>query len=213
MSRRDDVALILGRDVSRETLDRLDAYLEALLRWSSKINLIAKATHGDAWRRHILDSVQLSTHLVGDVRSICDIGSGGGLPGMVTACIAAEFWPGADLTLIESDARKAAFLTTVARDLGLKVSVKRARIEACDPVNARYVSARALAPMPLLLHYCARHMAADGICLLPKGRNWRLELEEAREAWHFDADVEPSKLDPDSVIAVVRNLQAVEEPR
>ncbi|WP_127106377.1 16S rRNA (guanine(527)-N(7))-methyltransferase RsmG [Pararhodobacter zhoushanensis] len=197
-------------DVSRETHQRLEAYVQALLKWSKTINLVAKSTQADIWNRHILDSAQLYRHAPPEFRRWCDMGSGGGLPGIVVAILSKEQIPDASFTLIESDARKAAFLATISRELDLPVTVKRARLEEADPADADIVSARALAPLPLLLSYCHRHMSAGGIALLPKGRNHAQEVEAAQQSWHFDYATRPSQADPDSTILIVRDLRPLD---
>ena len=103
------------------------------------------------------------------------------------------------------DQRKAAFLRTVARET-TAFQVITQRIEACDPVGANVVSARALAPLPKLLPLVERHMAAGGRALLPKGKNVKEELTEALEHWRFDCETYPSKTDPDAVILSIGEI-------
>src|SRR5579871_1507956 len=91
--------------VSRETLARLQTYVDLLTRWNTKINLVGADTLADVWRRHILDSGQLVRHIDRSVRSLVDLGSGAGLPGLVLAILGVP-----DVHLIEADQRKAAFL-------------------------------------------------------------------------------------------------------
>ncbi len=198
------------RDVSRETQERLEHYAQALLKWSSRINLVAKATHDDVWTRHIEDSVQIFSAAPVGFGTWCDLGSGGGLPGLVVAILCREHSPNCAVTLIESDARKAAFLSMMARELDLKAMIIRARIESASPCAADIVSARALAPLPKLLGYVDRHLAPGGTALLPKGRNHAQEVEEARKSWRFDVQRRQSCVDPDSVILVVNNLLPME---
>lgn len=207
MSPADELERVLGRSVSRETLERLAAFEKALLKWSPKINLVSKATYSETWSRHILDSAQLLPHAPSSFRAWCDLGSGGGMPGLVIAILAAELAPSARITLVESDARKAAFLTLISGHLGLTTSVLRKRIEDTSPIGADVVSARALAPLPLLLGYCHTHLMPSGVALLPKGRTLAQEVEAARQSWHFDLEIQSSHLDPESAILVIRNLR------
>jgi len=213
VSRTADLEHVLGRSVSRETLERLEAFDAALLKWSSAINLIAKATRSESWSRHILDSAQLYPLAPTDFRHWCDLGAGGGLPGLVIACLTTEANPGARITLVESDARKAAFLATAARQLDLAVTVLRDRIEKVAPQRADILSARALAALPLLLDYAHRHLDPQGMALLPKGRNAAQEVEDARQSWHFDLEIMPSRADPEGAILVLRNLRPLDGTR
>lgn len=190
--------LLPGLVVSAETLDRLRAFDAALARWSAAINLIAPATLSESWDRHIRDSAQLFSLLPEGARHWADLGSGGGLPGIVIA-ILARGTPLA-VTLVESDHRKAAFLRQQVQDHGLNARVETARAETLAPLQADVVSARALAPLARLLPMVARHLAPGGTALLPKGRRWATERDEARASWSFDLDALPSCLDPESRI-------------
>ncbi|MCY4336914.1 MAG: 16S rRNA (guanine(527)-N(7))-methyltransferase RsmG, partial [Litoreibacter sp.] len=135
-------------DVSRETLERLEAYAALLMKWNQKINLVSPAILPELWTRHILDSAQVFKFFPESPKSLCDIGSGGGLPGMILAILAQEKEPELTTTFLESDRRKCAFLQTVAAQLALKTEIRSERIESAEPVGADVVSARALAPLP-----------------------------------------------------------------
>lgn len=192
--------------VSRETAD-LQRYLTLLEHWSRKINLIGATTVDDAWHRHIEDSVQLATLRPQGGPRWTDLGSGGGLPGMVLAINAPD--SGTHYTLIESDGRKATFLRHVKAQLNLtNVTVLTQRIEAATPQEATTVSARALAPLPQLMAYVGRHLAHDGVALLPKGRNWKTEVREAEQSWRFDYVAHTSATDADAAVLEIRNIHA-----
>lgn len=191
-------------DVSRETFEMLDTYAKLLKSWNPRINLVSKSTLDALWMRHFLDSVQVFRR-IGQVDHWVDLGSGGGFPGAVVAILA-----GADqrTTLIEADQRKAAFLRTVAREtVGFKVIA--ARIEEAEPQNADIVSARALAPLPLLLTYVHRHLAPGGRAILPKGRKAQEEVTEALEHWRFDCETYPSETDPNAVVLTLGEIKRV----
>jgi len=193
-------------NVSRETSLLLDRYVSLLLRWTPKINLIGKSTQDEVWDRHIEDSLQLVPEE--PVRHWVDLGSGGGLPGIVLAiCLKDQ---GTKVTLVESDLRKATFLRTVSHELDLNVTVWSERIEEVEPLDADVVSARALAPLPKLLGFVERHMAHDGRALLLKGENWRQELQLAQEIWSFSYQAKPSRASRGGVILEVGDLVRVE---
>ncbi|MDD7971869.1 16S rRNA (guanine(527)-N(7))-methyltransferase RsmG [Roseinatronobacter alkalisoli] len=200
---------IAGINVSRETMDRLNAYSALLEKWNRKINLVAPATIPTLWQRHIVDSAQVFALTPRDVGVWADFGSGGGLPGAVCAILAAEHMPECHFTLVESDKRKAAFLMTVARELGLPVRVLAQRVEAVDPLNAGAVSARALAPLPQLLAWISPHLAQGGIALLPKGKTWQEELEAARSEWQFAVTPHISQTDPAARLLEIKDLSRV----
>lgn len=193
-------------DVSRETLDRLRRYESLLRKWNPAINLVSNGTLQDLWARHFLDSAQLFSMASLSEGRWVDLGSGGGFPGLVIAILASEKAPSVQVTLVESDLRKSAFLSTVARDIGLQVAVLSERIESLDPLNADVLSARALAPLPGLLGFAQLHLKPDGTALFPKGASWRDEVAEARGRWVFMVDPIPSLTDPASVVL---NIQGV----
>lgn len=195
-------------NVSRETEERL-RHLESLLRkWNPAINLVSKSTLDSAWDRHILDSAQLYA-LGSKTGHWVDLGSGGGFPGLVIACLAAGATDPLKVLLIESDQRKATFLRQAARELSLPATVLSQRIETAEPQAADTLSARALAALPQLLAFTARHMSPSGTALFPKGATWQAEVEAARKDWHFDLTTRTSATDPDAVILVLKAVSHV----
>jgi 16S rRNA (guanine527-N7)-methyltransferase len=187
--------------VSRETLERLTIHLELLRRWQPAINLVGTATLADPWRRHFLDCAQLAAHLPPAAAGIVDLGSGAGFPGMVLALLGL---PG--VQLIESDQRKAQFLSEVARTTGASVVIHAERIERLRGWPVDVVTARALAPLPRLLELAARFLSADSVCLFLKGRSVGDELTEARRSWHMVAETSPSRSQADGVVLRVREV-------
>ncbi|TPE52554.1 16S rRNA (guanine(527)-N(7))-methyltransferase RsmG [Amaricoccus solimangrovi] len=196
---RDGVPL----DVSRETQERLERYAELLTKWTARINLVSKASLSDLWTRHIADSAQLWTLAPADPAVWCDIGSGGGFPGLVIGILARERQPDLDLHLVESDTRKCAFLSTVIRECGLRAVVHAERIEEAMPPAADVLSARALAPLPALLAFAEKLRRPEGICLFPKGEQVHKELEDAACAWQFEYHIHPSRTDEKAAIVEI----------
>ena len=191
-------------DVSRETQDELDRYAALLRRWSAKINLVAPSTLDSLESRHIADSLQLADIARSD-GTWCDLGSGGGLPGLVVAIAR----PDIHVTLIESDTRKAIFLQTVARELNLSATVLAERIEKAEPAGADIVSARALAPLDRLIPLAVRHGRPDTTYVFPKGERYGQEIDRARTSFRFDVDVRPSITDKGAVILLLENIHRV----
>lgn len=201
-----DRALFEDSDVSRETLVALEEFSADLLKWTKKINLISPSTQGDIWERHIKDSAQLWLLRGESTKTWCDLGSGGGLPGLVLAFLSKGEGSPVRFTLIESDARKSAFLSTMGSKYDLPVQIITERIEAARPANADLVSARALAPMPKLLDFAHRHIAEGGLFLLQKGAQFKKEIDLARESWHFDCEVVPSRTHSAAVVLKIKEV-------
>lgn len=192
--------------VSRETCERLSVYVGVLEKWQRKINLVAPSTLSAIWSRHVLDSAQLFQHAPPTARHWLDLGSGGGLPGLVIAAMAREAAPELHVALVESDQRKAAFLREAARLMGLSVTVHNRRIADLTPQNADVISARALAPLPDLCAMSSAHLAPHGVCLFQKGIRHADEVEAARLAWHMSCDVFPSLTEAGAVILRIERL-------
>lgn len=200
-------------DVSRETLDRLQCHLDLLGKWSAAINLVGRETLASALHRHVADSAQLLP-IVQDARPggplrWCDIGTGAGFPGLVVAILAADTDIDLHLILVESDARKAAFLRHAAHVIGIKIEIMHARIERLPGLGADVISARALAPLHRLLEWSAPHLAPGGLCLFPKGHGWRAELDTALASWTFRLQNCPSHTSQAGVILKIEELQRV----
>ncbi len=191
--------------VSRETLARLDRYVERLLATQSHTNLISPGSIPNLWTRHVADSLQLLDHAP-EARRWIDLGSGGGFPGLVLACALAD-QDGVEVQLVESIGKKARFLEETARDLGLPVHVHPVRIEdfvkkLSGPVDV--VTARALAPLDRLLDMASPLLARGAQALFMKGQDVASELTAAAKSWNIDATLIPSKTHPDARIVAIR---------
>lgn len=173
-------------DVSRETRARLDAYVALLQKWTASINLVSSGDRDALWTRHILDSLRLVPLIPTGTDRAIDLGSGGGLPGLVLA-IATDI----PFELVEADRRKAAFLQEAARVVRAPVTVRCQRIEAGGLTAAGLVTARALAPLPRLLGYAYPLLRLGGVCLLPKGADAEQELAACTE-WRMRVERFPA---------------------
>jgi 16S rRNA (guanine527-N7)-methyltransferase len=195
--------------VSRETEARLTAFETEFLKWAARINLVAPSTLKDIRQRHIADSAQI-LDLAPDAKKIVDLGSGGGFPGLVLAVLLAET-PDAHVHLVESNGKKSAFLRHVIRTLSLSATVHNHRIE--DVISGLpmpdIVTARALAPLPLLLRLALPKMSKNVPAFFHKGRDHAQEIAAARGAFNFDLLMHQSRVDDDSVILEIRNVVPV----
>ena len=192
--------------VSRETLAYLDRYVALLVTWQSRVNLIAPSTIGEIWTRHVADSLSLERHIPAFQRAV-DLGSGAGFPGLVIASMRAE--SGGTVDLIESNAKKAAFLRTVQRETGLRGTVHAGRIEECGAAlaAAEIVTARALAPLETLLTLVAPHIAPSTRCFFAKGRSHEQEINAAAAHWRFSMVKHESALEDGSVVLEIGDIQ------
>ena len=186
-------------NVSRETHERLIAYCHQIQKWNKTINLVSKSSIDQIWHRHLLDSAQI--HRFGAASGLwLDIGSGGGLPGVVMSIL------GADVVLVESDQRKCTFLRETARVLGLNFRVVTDRVESILPMGAKTLSARALAPLTTLLDYATYHLDSAGVAVFSKGKSAQDEIDAARKTWRFDCEIHQSLTDPLASVLVINNI-------
>lgn len=194
--------------VSRETLARLDQFVELLLEWQQTRNLIAASTFPTIWTRHIADSLQL-LDLAPGAKIWVDLGSGGGFPGLVLACALVEK-ADAKIHLVESTAKKCAFLQAVSEALKLPAEVHNQRVENFIPVFRRsdVVTARALAPMPKLLDLAFPLLKRGGVGLFLKGQDVGSELTEAAKCWNIRHKLVPSRTDGRARIVVIESLES-----
>lgn len=178
--------------VSRETEARLDAYVDLLLLWQGKTNLVAPSTLPNLWTRHISDSLQLLA-LAPAARRWIDFGSGGGFPGVVLACAMAE--AGGHVHLVERNAKKAAFLREALRVTGAPGTIVLADIgDRVDsvPGDADCITARAVAPLHQLIRYAVPLMQKHTRALFLKGQDVDAELTRATKYWTIEPRLHPS---------------------
>lgn len=197
--------------VSRETGDRLRAYVHELQRWQSVKNLVGPGTLDDIWRRHVADSAQL-LRLQPSAHRWLDLGSGAGLPGMVIAVLLADT-EGAEVHLVESNGRKCAFLRAAIRATGAPATVHEGRIE--DIANKfvgriDVVTARALAPLVRLLPMVKDLLRTGSVGIFPKGQDLDAELTDAAKSWRIAANIAPSLTDAEAGILIVSEARELD---
>lgn len=191
------------RPVSHETVLKLQAYEELLKKWQAKINLVSPTTLNDIWPRHFYDSAQLLSYISDDQR-VLDFGSGAGFPAMVLAIMGVK-----QVTAIESDQRKMAFLQEVARITETKINLINQRIEAVAPFEVDVITARAFAPLDKLLGFAAPWWR-DGVRgIFLKGANVKEELTAASALWHIECRCEASRADPSGSVLTIEGLNKI----
>ncbi|RYE30697.1 MAG: 16S rRNA (guanine(527)-N(7))-methyltransferase RsmG [Hyphomicrobiales bacterium] len=199
--------------VSRETEERLALLVTELGRWQAAKNLVSSSTMADVWTRHIADSLQIFDLAEARERWL-DLGSGGGFPGLVIGIRLAEQGKG-QIDLVESNARKCAFLRHAARITGAPVKVHAARIE--DVIGdftgkVDVVTARALAPLPQLLDWCEELLRTGTLGLFPKGQHLDAELTDSARYWKIQATTVSSVTDDAARILMVRSAERRADP-
>jgi 16S rRNA (guanine527-N7)-methyltransferase len=195
-------------DVSRESSAEIQKFVELLLQWQNKINLISPATKDEIWTRHVLDSLQLIPLLPAGATHIADLGSGSGFPGLPLAIASGKM-----VDLYESNNKKAAFLREALRITKARGAVHVIRLDPAVKLPratmAQVVTARALAPLRELLGLAEPFLAGGAIGLFHKGREVEAELREAAKFWKFSYNSHVSSTDSKAVILTVKEVSRV----
>ena len=195
--------------VSRETLERLEAYAALAARWRRRMNLASSRSLADVWRRHMLDSAQLADLAPAGARVWVDAGSGAGFPGLVLAILGRG-----RMFLVEKDARKCAFLREAVRLTEAEAEVVESRVEALGAARPeerpfpppRVVTARALAPLDRLLAMVAPLCGPETVCLFPKGQDVGAELTKITRYANIDVDRLPSRTAAGAAVLRIEGL-------
>lgn len=204
----DIIAELKTYNVSRETIRKLENFVDLLTQWNQKMNLISKKSLSDVWTRHVLDSIQLSSYFSDKDNLIVDIGSGSGFPGIVSAIVLQEKNPRAKVVLVESITKKTLYLNSVSAELGLKnVTVINDRVENTVFKNADVITARAVASLDVLLKYAAKIGGKQTKLLLLKGKSYVSEENQAKEHWNYSCEIFKNKYSEDGVIMKITNIR------
>ncbi|HVI05347.1 MAG TPA: 16S rRNA (guanine(527)-N(7))-methyltransferase RsmG [Sphingomicrobium sp.] len=195
------LSAVAGRPVSRETCEKLEAYVSLLKEESRRQNLVSASSLGNLWERHILDCAQLVRFEPGPEARWADIGSGAGLPGIVIACIV-----GGPVLLVEPRRLRVEFLHKVCESLRLNASVYLGKAERAEG-TADIITARAVTSLTQLLKISAHLSTRKTVWALPKGRRALAELAEAQRSWQGVFHVEQSVTDGDSHIVVATGVR------
>ena len=194
--------------VSRESYEKLIVLEKLIVTWQSHINLIAPSTIPHIWERHIIDSLQLLPLIPAHTKAIADLGSGGGFPGLVLAAC-----HDAKLHFFEANAKKTAFLQEALRHMKVSGVVHRQRLEPMVPPpqmpEVQMVTARAFAPLPLLLSLAEPFMRSGAVGLFHKGQESDAELTEAAKSWKISVRKHRSLTDSNSVILEIKEIAHV----
>jgi 16S rRNA (guanine527-N7)-methyltransferase len=186
-------------DVSRETISRLQAYHDLLVKWQKAINIVSPKTLDEVWSRHFADSAQLAERIPQNAK-VADLGSGGGFPGLVLAIMR----PDLEIHLVESDLRKSEFLKNVSRETKSAARVHNDRVEnILESIGPDIITARAFAPLVEILEMTKSVPGAP--LLLLKGKMALEEVEEARKKFNFECADFPSRTEEGAKILEISN--------
>jgi len=164
----------------------IEKYIKILLEWQKHVNLISKNTIPNLQKRHILDSAQLWKYIPDSSKTLTDVGSGGGFPGIILGILNKSAGFHLSITLIESDMKKAIFLREVNRQLDLKLNILSERVEKVDNLKSDIITCRAFSELNQIFILCQKIVSRETIWILPKGKGYKEEIKNCQ----FDAQIE-----------------------
>ena len=199
---------ILGKfNVSRETCIDFERFISLILEKNQEINIISKKTESIIRERHIIDSAQ-AIDLIDLNGTICsDLGSGGGLPGIVLAIMMKNLNQPMKFNLYEKSHLKSVFLRNVSRKLKLNTEVIEGDIFEIKNLKSGTVIGRAFKPLPVVLELMSKNFTNCKNLILFMGKNGKQTLNEAFKVWKFEYKEKMSLTSDDSFLINIKNIK------
>ena len=201
--------LLKNHNVPRETLLEFESFIGMLQKKNEKINIISKETakNGVIRERHIVDSAQIIDFIDLNSNTITDIGSGGGMPGIIISILTKRLKKTLKSNLYEKSHHKSAFLRSVSRDLKLNTEIIQKNIFEEQNIESGTVMARAFKPLPITLELVYKNFSSYTNLIVFMGKNGEKTLEETRENWEFDFEKKKSITSKDSFLLNIKNIK------
>ena len=194
-------------NVSRETCIDFEKFISLILEKNQKINLIGKKTESIIRERHIIDSAQ-AVDLIDLNGTICsDLGSGGGLPGIVLAIMMKNLNQPMKFKLFEKSHLKSKFLRNVSRKLNLNTEVIEEDIFESNNLISETVIGRAFRPLPVILELMDKNFSKYKNLILFMGKNGKQTLNDAFKTWKFEYKEKMSLTSDDSFLISIKNIK------
>lgn len=179
----------------------IDNYLDLLLTWNKKINLISARSREELIERHVLDSLQLMSYINRD-DVVFDIGSGAGFPGLMLSYAGIR-----NVNLVESNHKKASFLTVAAALSSNKILIHNSNSSDLKESNCNVITARGLASLEEIFSATINLVNRKTKYILLKGKNHAVEIKKALDKWNFKYIIHHSKTSKEGFIVEVEHLR------
>jgi len=201
--------LLKDQNVSRETLIDFESFIVMLQKQNEEINIISKETSKkDIIReRHIVDSAQIIEFVDLNSSIITDIGTGGGMPGIIISIMIKNLKNSTKVNLYEKSHHKSAFLRKVSRDLKLNTETIQENIFEAQNLESGTIMARAFKPLPIVLDLVYKNFSSYKNLILFMGKNGEKILEETLKNWDFDFEKKKSITSKDSFLLNIKNIK------
>ena len=201
--------LLKNQNVPRETLIEFDLFKSMLQEENEKINIISKETAKNEVirERHIIDSAQIIEFVDLNSNIITDIGSGGGMPGIIISIMIKNQKNLAKVHLYEKSHHKSSFLRKVSRDLKLNTEVMQENIFEAENLDSGTIMARAFKPLPIILDLVYKNFSSYKNLIVFMGKNGEKVLEETLMNWDFDFEKKKSITSENSFLLNIKNIK------
>jgi len=196
-------------NVSRETYIDFERFIELLLEKNKELNIISKksADNSIIRERHIIDSAQAIEFVDFNCNTTCDLGTGGGMPGIIIAIITKNLKKNMKIKLYEKSYHKSNFLKDVSRELNLNTEVVKKDIFEMTKLNSGTIMARAFKPLPIVLDLVYKNFSNYKNLILFMGKNGKETLNNSLINWDFDYKEKKSLTNKDSFLLNIKNLK------
>ena len=204
-------SLLKDYNVPRETLLEFEKFVEMLTEINKNINIISKKTSiNEVIReRHIIDSAQAIDFIDLNSKTITDIGTGGGMPGIVVSIMIKKLKKSLKIKLYEKSHHKSAFLRKVSRDMQLNTEVIQENIFDQQNLESGTIMARAFKPLPVILELIHKNFVSYKNVILFMGKNGDKSLEEVQKNWNFDFEKKKSITSEESFLLNIKNIKKI----
>ena len=201
--------LLKDQNVPRETLMEFESFIAMLQKRNEEINIISKETaKNDVIReRHIVDSAQIMNLIDSNSLIITDIGSGGGMPGIVISILMKKFSNPPKVNLYEKSHHKSSFLRQVSRDLKLNTEVIQKNIFENKNLHSGTIMARAFKPLQIVIELVYKNFSSYRNLIVFMGRNGEKSLKETLKYWDFEYEKTKSITGEDSFLLNIKNIR------
>jgi len=201
--------LLKDQNIPRETFIDFESFISMLQKGNEEINIISKETSKNEIirERHIVDSTQIIEFIDLNSNTITDIGSGGGMPGIIISIMLKNLKKSAKIHLYEKSHHKSAFLRKVSRELKLNTEVIQQNIFEAENLESGTIMARAFKPLPIVLDLVSKNFNSYKNIILFMGKNGEKILEETLKNWDFDFEKKKSITSVDSFLLNIKNIK------
>jgi len=200
---------IIKFDVSRETCNELESFIRMIQKKNEEINIISKKnTEKEAIRqRHIIDSAQIIDFIDLNSNTTCDLGSGGGMPGLIIAILMKRLKNSMKIKLYEKSHHKCVFLKDVSEKLKLNTEIIQEDIFNVKNIETGTIMSRAFKPMPIILDLVQKNFRKYKNIILFMGKSGRKILNETLKIWDLDYEEKKSLTSKDSFLLNIKNIE------